>query len=133
MRSMVVVVALAALALGAQAEEESTPCDNVETDQQNYDCAAYNRKVAERELDSAYQDLLDRAKSQYGDQPTQLAEFNARIKAAQQLWTRLRDADCAVETLQIGKGSKDFEMAQNSCLAQRSDERSEYLQSQGME
>ena len=33
-------LALAALSFGAQAaEEESTPCDNVETSQQSYDCA----------------------------------------------------------------------------------------------
>ena len=47
-------LALVAVALGAQAsEEDSTPCDNVETDAQNYACAAYNKQTAERELKSA--------------------------------------------------------------------------------
>ncbi|UVJ43707.1 DUF1311 domain-containing protein [Pseudomonas sp. LS1212] len=132
MRSMVVVV-LAVLAFGAQAEEESTPCDNVETTEQNYDCVVFNKKTAERELNAAYDELLDRAKSQYTGNSAQLTDFTARIKAAQQLWIKLRDADCAVETFQTTKGTQDFDMAQNTCLAQRSDERSEYLQSLGME
>ncbi|MCY1408417.1 Lysozyme inhibitor LprI [compost metagenome] len=129
MRTMVLIT-LAMLAFGAQAqEEESTPCDNVETEQQNYDCALYNKNTAERELNSAYADLLDRVKDQYAGKTAQVNEATARIKAAEQLWSKLRDADCAVETFQNDKGSKDFDIALNTCLAQRSDDRSEYLQS----
>ncbi|MCY1394909.1 hypothetical protein D3C76_314010 [compost metagenome] len=133
MRSMV-MIALAMLAFGVQAqEEESTPCDNVETEQQNYDCALYNKNTAERELDTAYADLLDRVKDQYAGKNAQINEVTARIKTAQQLWSKLRDADCAVETFQNDKGSKDFDIALNTCLAQRSDDRSEYLQTLGSE
>ncbi|MEG1082609.1 MAG: hypothetical protein RSE44_29175, partial [Pseudomonas sp.] len=65
MRTMVWLV-LATLAFGAHAsEEDSTPCDNVETDQQNYDCALFSRTTAERELNAAFADLLDRIKEQY--------------------------------------------------------------------
>lgn len=126
MRRMIVMT-LAMLALGAQAEEESTPCDNAETDQQNYDCAVYNKKTAEEGLAEAYKDLLDRVKTQYAGHSDQINEVTAKIKAAEQLWTKLRDADCAVETVGIEKG-KELEVAQNTCLAQRSDDRSEYLQ-----
>lgn len=127
-------LALAALSFDAQAaEEESTPCDNVETSQQSYDCAVYNRQTAERELNAAFADLLDRIKEQYAGQPAQITELSARLKNAEQLWSKARDADCAVETFAEKPGSKDFETAQNTCLAQRSDDRSEYLQSLGLQ
>ncbi|NBA97912.1 lysozyme inhibitor LprI family protein [Pseudomonas sp. R5(2019)] len=125
---MWVGLSLALLAFGAHAEDESTPCDNVETEQQNAACAAYNRKTAERELNNAYTDMLERVKAQYADEPAKLKDFNSNVEAAQQLWRQLRDADCAVETVLYSKGSQELEMAENTCLAQRSDERSEYLQ-----
>ena len=35
------------------ADDESTPCDNVDSDAQGYACAAYNKQTAERELQAA--------------------------------------------------------------------------------
>jgi len=58
MKSLAWLVLLAVVS-GVQAgEEESTPCDNVDTDQQTYACAAFNKQTAERELKSAYDDLI---------------------------------------------------------------------------
>lgn len=132
MKSMVWLM-LAALAFGAQAgEEESTPCDNVETDQQNYDCALFSRTTAERELDAAVKDVQDRIKEQYAGQSAKVAELSKRLNDAQALWKQLRDADCKVETYDEKPG-KTFDAAQNNCLARRSDDRSEYLQSIGQQ
>ncbi|MDD2048805.1 lysozyme inhibitor LprI family protein [Pseudomonas putida] len=132
MKSMVWLV-LAALAFGAHAsEEDSTPCDNVETDQQNYDCALFSRTTAERELNAAFTDLLDRIKEQYAGQGTKIAELSKRLNDAETLWKQLRDADCKVETFDQAPG-KAFDAAQNTCLAQRSDDRSEYLQTLGLQ
>lgn len=65
-------LALLAVVSGAQAgEEESTPCDNVDTDQQTYACAAFNKQTAERELKSAYDDLIQRIRDQYADENDQ--------------------------------------------------------------
>jgi len=127
-------LALVAVTLGAQAEEkdESTPCDNVETAQQNYDCALFSRTTAERELNAAFADLLDRIKEQYAGQGARISELSNRLTAAENLWKQVRDADCKVETFD-SKPGKDFEAAQNTCLAQRSDDRSEYLQSLGLQ
>lgn len=36
-------------------------------------------------------------------------------------------------TVNAGKGTKAYEIAQNDCRAQKSDERSEFLQSVGLE
>ena len=92
-------LALVAVALGAQAsEEDSTPCDNVETDAQNYACAAYNKQTAERELKSAFDDLIQRITDQYPDENDKVQQLTARLQAAETLWTQLRDADCKVET-----------------------------------
>lgn len=125
MKSMAWLVLLAVVS-GAQAgEEESTPCDNVETDQQSFDCAAFNKQVAERELKSAYDDLIQRMRDQYGDE----AGLESQIESAEKVWRQLRDADCKVETHTEQPGSKTFQSAWNSCIAQRSDERSEYLRS----
>lgn len=133
MKSMAWLV-LVAVALGAQAsEEDSTPCDNVETDAQTYACAAYNKQTAERELKSAFDDLIQRITDQYPDENDKVQQLTVRLQAAETLWTQLRDADCKVETFAEKPGSKAFEAAWNTCVAQRSDDRSEYLQSIGQQ
>ncbi|MFK0087170.1 lysozyme inhibitor LprI family protein [Pseudomonas sp. NPDC090755] len=132
MRTMV-WLALAALAFGAHAsEEDSTPCDNVENDQQNYDCALFSRTTAERELDAAFADLLERIKEQYAGQEAKVSDLSKRLNNAETQWKQLRDADCKVETFDAKPGQA-FDTAQNTCLAQRSDDRSEYLQSLGLQ
>ncbi|KAF1311351.1 hypothetical protein BLX42_09315 [Pseudomonas sp. SG-MS2] len=133
MKSMAWLVLLAIMS-GAQAgEEESTPCDNVETDQQMFACAAFNKQTAERELKSAYDDLIQRIGDQYADEAEKANALSGRMEAAEKLWTQLRDADCKVETYAEQPGSKAFEAAWNNCVAQRSDDRSEYLQSIGQQ
>ncbi|MFS0825549.1 lysozyme inhibitor LprI family protein [Pseudomonas phoenicis] len=125
-------LALMGVMMGAQAgEEDSTPCDTVDTEQQAQACAAFNRQTAERELKTALDELLQRVNEQADGQPSQARELAIRLQAAQTLWTQLRDADCKVETYAEKPGSEAFEAAWNTCLAQRSDDRSEYLQSLG--
>jgi uncharacterized protein YecT (DUF1311 family) len=126
---------LALLSFAAQAEESDspTPCDNVETDQQSYECSAYNRKTSEAEMSGSYTDLLDRIKSQFPADSPELKTFTGKLKAAQDLWAKSREADCDVYTVNAGKGTQAYEVAQNDCRAQKSDERSEFLQSVGLE
>lgn len=121
---------LLAVVSGAQAgEEESTPCDNVDTDQQTYACAAFNKQTAEREQKSAYDDLIQRIRDQYADEGDQATALIGRMDAAEKLWTQLRDADCKVETYAEKPGSEAYLAAWDTCVAQRTDDRSEYLQS----
>ncbi|QXH51898.1 DUF1311 domain-containing protein [Pseudomonas fakonensis] len=133
MKSMAWLVLLAAACGAHAAEEESTPCDNVESDQQGYACAAYNKQAAERGLKDAYDDLIQRIRDQYADESDKANALAGRMEAAEKLWTQLRDADCKVETYAEKPGSKAFEAAWNTCVAQRSDERSEYLQGIGQQ
>ncbi|MGK0160652.1 lysozyme inhibitor LprI family protein [Pseudomonas mosselii] len=133
MKSMAWLVLLAVAGSTHAAEEESTPCDNVETEQQGYACAAYNKQTAERELKAAYDDLMQRIRDQYADESDKAAALSGKMEAAEKLWAQLRDADCKVETWAEKPGSKAYEAAWDTCVAQHSDERSEYLQSIGQQ
>jgi uncharacterized protein YecT (DUF1311 family) len=133
MRFTLLMLALLSCATHAEESDGPTPCDNVETDQQSYDCSAYNRKTSEAEMNGSYTDLLDRINSQFPKASPELKSFNDKLKAAQDLWSKSRDADCEVYTVNAGKGTKAYEIAQNDCRAQKSDERSEFLQSVGLE
>ncbi len=129
-----VLMALALVAYGAHAAEDGpTPCDNVENDKQSLACSKFNRETAETEMKGALDDLEERTTNQYADHPNQLEELKAKINAAQALWSKLRDADCAIYTFNADKSSQSYQTTLNDCLAQKSDERSEYLQSVGME
>lgn len=127
-------LALAIVApLALAGEEDSTPCDNVDTEQQTFACAAFNKQTAERELKAAYDDLIQRIRDQYADEADKATALVGRMDAAEKLWTQLRDADCKVETYAEKPGSKAFQAAWDTCVAQRSDDRSEYLQSIGQQ
>ncbi|WP_283189294.1 DUF1311 domain-containing protein [Pseudomonas sp. PMCC200344] len=130
-----IFLALALIATGAHAAEESddNPCDKVENEVQTLECSTYSRTTAEDLLKENYNSLTDRMQLAYGKNPAQLADFTAKLKAAQQQWLKTRDADCAVEAFPATAGSKAFTIAQNDCVARMSDERSEFLESIGQE
>ncbi|MGE8153618.1 lysozyme inhibitor LprI family protein [Pseudomonas vancouverensis] len=130
-----ILLALALMATGVQAAEDSdsNPCDAVENDVQTLECSVYSRTTAEDLLKDNYNGLNERMQSQYGKNPSQLADITAKLKTAQQQWLKTRDADCAVEAFPATAGSKAFTIAQNDCIARMSDERSEFLESIGQE
>ncbi|MHC6223546.1 lysozyme inhibitor LprI family protein [Pseudomonas sp. X10] len=128
MKSMLWLLAI--LPLSAFATDDGpTPCDSVETAQQALECSVYSRNTAERQLDDAYNDLKLQAQAQFGDQPTRLKDYLQKIAIAQELWHKLREADCAAQVLGAGTTDSSAQIVLNDCMAQRSDERSEYLQS----
>lgn len=129
MKAMAAVVLLAVAAAAQAGEEENTPCDNVETEAQAHACAAFNKQASERELKSAYDELLQRVHDAFDDKGGIAATMIERLKQAQGLWTQLRDADCKAETFALPTNGKAYQAAWDTCVAQRTDERSEYLQS----
>lgn len=129
MKAMAGMVLLAMVTVAQAGEEESTPCDNVETEVQGYACAAFNKQVSERELKLAYDDLIQRVRDTFDDKDASTTTMIERLKQAQGLWAQLRDADCKVETLALTPSSKAYRAAWDTCVAQRTDDRSEYLQS----
>ena len=125
-----IFLALALIATGVQAAEEAdnTPCDAVENDVQTLECATYNKTTAEQLLKENFQGLLERVQSQASNK-AQAADVTAKLQAAEQLWIKSRDADCAISPFPAAPGSKAFTIDQNDCLANKNDERSEFLES----
>ncbi|VVN13081.1 lysozyme inhibitor LprI family protein [Pseudomonas fluorescens] len=133
MKSILLALALIATGVHAAEEADDNPCDKVENDVQTLECSVFSKTSAEDLLKENLQGLNDRMQSQYGKNPSQLADITAKLKAAQQQWLKTRDADCLVETFPTTSGSKAFSIAQNDCVARMSDERSEFLESIGQE
>lgn len=129
MKAMAGMVLLAVVAAAQAGEEEHTPCDNVETEAQAYACAAFNKQASERELKSAYEELLQRVHDAFDDKGGIATTMIERLKQSQELWTQLRDADCKAETFALPTNGKAYQAAWDTCVAQRTDDRSEYLQS----
>lgn len=129
MKSIFLALALIATGVQAAEEAENTPCDDVEHDQQTLECATFNKTTAEQLLSDNVQALLERLNTLYGNDKAQLNDITGKIKTAQQLWQKQRDADCAVESFPAKPGSKAYTIAQNDCVARMSDERSEFLES----
>lgn len=123
--------ALALIATGVQAAEDAdnNPCDAVENDIQTLECSAYNKTTAEQLLKDNYQGLLERFKAEYAGNKAQLADITGKLQVAEQLWVKSRDADCAIAPFPAAVGSKAYIIDQNDCLANKSDERSEFLES----
>ncbi|MNJ53259.1 hypothetical protein D3C77_486410 [compost metagenome] len=128
MKSMLWLLAVLPLSTFAAEDDGPTPCDSVETTQQAQECSAYNRKTAEQQLTETYNDLRQRAQTQFSDRPAMLKNYLDKIAAAQDLWHKLQDADCAAQILEA-ETADSRQSALNDCMAQHSDERSEYLQS----
>ena len=113
----------------AAEDPETTPCDGVDSDSQTLECSVYSRHTAEELLKENFQNLLARVQSQFVANKSQFNDFTSKLKAAQQAWEKLRDADCAVEVFPSAAGSKAYTISENDCIARMSDERSEYLES----
>ncbi|MEB0048591.1 MULTISPECIES: lysozyme inhibitor LprI family protein [unclassified Pseudomonas] len=130
-----IFLALALIATGAQAADESdnNPCDAVENDVQTLECSLYSKTTAEQLLKENFEGLLERMKTQYPDNKAQLTALTGQLLNAEQLWIKSRDADCAIAPFPAAVGSKAYNIDLNDCLASKSDERSEFLESIGQE
>ncbi|WP_095109014.1 lysozyme inhibitor LprI family protein [Pseudomonas sp. Irchel 3E20] len=133
MKMILLALALVAGTVHAAEEGGDTPCDAVENDQQTLECATFNKTTAEQLLSENLQGLTERLGALYGNNSAQLMDITGKLQAAQALWQKQRDADCAVETFPAKPGSKAYTIAHNDCLARMSDERSEFLESIGQQ
>lgn len=129
MKTIFLALALFATGAHAAANPDATPCDGVDEDKQTLECAKYSHDTAAKLLDENFRNLLERVNTQYGANKAEANDFIAKLKAAQDAWGKLRDADCEVEVFPAHKGTKEFDIGQHDCMARTSDERSEYLES----
>ena len=77
--------------------------------------------------------IRDSLQTRYASDKAQLNDITAKVKAAQQLWQKQRDADCAIAAFPAKPGSDAYKIAENDCMAQVSDDRSEFLESIGQD
>ncbi len=133
MKSLFLALALISTVAHATEDTEPNPCDEVENDVQTLACSAYGKTAAEQLLGENLQSLLERLQTRYASDKAQLNDMTAKVKAAQQLWQKQRDADCAIAAFPAKPGSEAYKIAENDCMAQVSDDRSEFLESIGQE
>jgi len=129
MKSIFFALALIATGVLAAEDADNNPCDAVENDVQTLECSAYNKTTAEQLLKDNYQGLLERFRAEYANNKSQLADITSKLQVAEQLWVKSRDADCTIAPFPAAVGSKAYLIDQNDCLANKSDERSEFLES----
>lgn len=133
MKSILLALALISTAAHAAQDPDHTPCDDVENDVPTLACSAYGKAAAEQLLEENLQSLNERLQVLYADDPAQLDGITGKIRSAQQLWQKQRDADCAIAAFAAKPGSEAYKIAENECLAQMSDDRSAFLESIGQE
>ncbi len=129
MKSIFLALALVSMGVHAAEDSDNSPCDAVPDDQQTLECATYNKNTADQLLKENFQALLDRVGSQYANKKADLATITGKLQTAEQLWIKSRDADCAIAPFPAKVGSKPYNIDLNDCLASKSDERSEFLES----
>jgi uncharacterized protein YecT (DUF1311 family) len=133
MKSIFLALALISTVAHAGEDTEPNPCDDVENDVQTVACSAYGKAAAEQLLKENLHSLNERLQARYADDQSRLNDITAKIKTAQHLWQKQRDADCAIAAFAAEPGSEAYKLAENDCMAQVSDDRSEFLESIGQE
>lgn len=96
MKSLFLALALISTLAHATEDTEPNPCDEVENDVQTLACSAYGKTAAEQLLNENLQSLFERLQTRYASDKAQLNDITAKVKTAQQLWLKQRDADCAI-------------------------------------
>ena len=133
MKSIILALALISTVAHATEDTEHNPCDAVENDVQTLACSAYGKAPAEQLLADNLQSLFERLQTLYADNKAQLNDITSKIRVAQQLWQKQRDADCAIAAFPAKPSSEAYKIAENDCMAQVSDDRSEFLEWIGRE
>jgi len=122
MRQFILCFVLSVLMLSQVIADPTDPCENAMTTVELNNCAAKEYEVADKKLNSAYQELTALIKKQ-----EEGAEWNAKLKTAQQLWIKFRDANCDYE-IYISGGGSAATMEHYGCLTTMTDQRAKDLQ-----
>ena len=96
MKSIFLALALISTVAHATEDTDHNPCNDVENDVQTLACSAYGKTAAEQLLADNLQSLNERLQTLYAGAKAQLNDITSKIKTAQQLWQKQRDADCAI-------------------------------------
>lgn len=90
-------------------------------------CVAENYKKADRELNIAYRQTIDKVAISYKADPELRIELLSKLKSAQTAWIKFRDANCAVFVFEIDESKPAYSMALNKCKTRMTKDRSAEL------
>lgn len=102
-------------------------CATQSSDGAVYQCAVQQKKLAEDELNKAYQAVKKRIVQMYGSQKTLADEYTATLVNTQRNWLKYRDGQCKLEAFVAEEGSIANAVATNLCIKRIDKERTDIL------
>ncbi|UVM38693.1 lysozyme inhibitor LprI family protein [Pseudomonas sp. B21-017] len=102
-------------------------CNEITVSEQIDRCSEVAKDAADSQLNSSYHQLMARLEAQYRAEPETGAAYTAKVKEAQRVWIKLRDANCPLEAFEIKPGTSAYVATVNNCIARMSRERTVFL------
>lgn len=104
-------------------------CSEITISEQIDRCSDVAKNAADSQLNTSYHQLMARLEAQYRAEPDTGAAYTAKVKEAQRVWIKLRDANCPLEAFEIKPGTSAYVATVNNCIARMSRERTVFLDS----
>lgn len=102
-------------------------CSEITISEQIDRCSDVAKNAADSQLNTSYHQLMARLEAQYRTEPDTGAAYTAKVKEAQRVWIKLRDANCPLEAFEIKPGTSAYVATVNNCIARMSRERTVFL------
>ncbi|MFS2093286.1 lysozyme inhibitor LprI family protein [Pseudomonas sp. Pseusp11] len=102
-------------------------CNEIIISEQIDRCSDVAKNAADLQLNTSYHQLMARLEAQYRAEPDTGAAYTAKVKEAQRVWIKLRDANCPLEAFEIKPGTSAYVATVNNCIARMSRERTVFL------
>ncbi|MGF6490973.1 uncharacterized protein YecT (DUF1311 family) [Pseudomonas frederiksbergensis] len=102
-------------------------CNEITVSEQIDRCSDVAKNAADSQLNTSYHQLMARLEAQYRAEPDAGAAYTAKVKEAQRVWIKLRDANCPLEAFEIKPGTSAYVATVNNCIARMSRERTVFL------
>ncbi|WP_018927458.1 lysozyme inhibitor LprI family protein [Pseudomonas umsongensis] len=104
-------------------------CNEIIISEQIDRCSDVAKNAADSQLNTSYHQLMARLEAQYRAEPDTGTAYTTKVKEAQRVWIKLRDANCPLEAFEIKPGTSAYVATVNNCIARMSRERTVFLDS----
>ncbi|EJM20895.1 hypothetical protein PMI21_00826 [Pseudomonas sp. GM18] len=115
--------------LGLPSAFAQDDCNEITISEQIDRCSDVAKNTADSQLNTSYHQLMTRLETQYRAEPDTGAAYTVKVKEAQRVWIKLRDASCPLEAFEIKPGTSAYVATVNNCIARMSRERTVFLDS----
>ncbi|WP_223490338.1 lysozyme inhibitor LprI family protein [Pseudomonas sp. A-RE-19] len=102
-------------------------CNEITVSEQIDRCSDVAKNAADSQLNTSYHQLMARLETQFRVEPDTGTAYTAKVKEAQRVWIKLRDANCPLEAFEIKPGTSAYVATVNNCIARMSRERTVFL------